>query len=101
MEKALRIIKTIAISAFAFWMTLLAYQPAPASVERPRVETSPYAMIEQCESAEPGDFPGRALIQRVSNGGEWVTSDRLIGKAMEDALGGKDWKNVRVIAFCK
>lgn len=73
-----------------------------ASIERDRVETSPYSMIEECESADTGDFPGRALIQRLSDGGSWVTSNRLVGKAMDEALTGKDtWKNVRVIALCK
>jgi hypothetical protein len=42
-----------------------------------------------------------ALIQRLNSGVERVHSDRLIGKALDDALAGKDWKNVRIHGFCK
>jgi hypothetical protein len=70
------------------------------SVNRPAPVGSPAYEIERCTPAndDPIEY---ALIQRLNSGVERVTSDRLIGKALDKALAGKEWNNVRVIGFCK
>jgi len=70
-------------------------------VEREPVKESAAYLIQFCEKPAEGEFPGKALVRDLGAGSRYVYSDKAVGKALDDALGGKDWKNVTPISFCK
>lgn len=71
------------------------------SVERPLPATSPVSMMENCQTADNGETIRYAIVQPLNSGAVKVFSQKKIDRAVNDAVFGKDWKNVRIIGFCK
>lgn len=55
-----------------------------------------------CDDTVEGEFPTAAIVYNLHTGGyEFTTNQKMIGKALDEALGGKDWHGYRPQHFCK
>lgn len=56
----------------------------------------------ECKDTVEGKFPTAVVLYNIKTGGHVVSKnpDR-IGKALDEALGGKDWKGYTPKYFCK
>lgn len=54
-----------------------------------------------CEDTVEGQFPTGAIIYKIGGGYEFTTNPKVIGKALDEALGGKDWHGYEPRHFCR
>lgn len=55
-----------------------------------------------CKDTVEGEFPTGAIIYNVRTGGyEFTKNPAKIGKALDEALGGKDWHGFTPRHFCR
>lgn len=55
-----------------------------------------------CKDTVEGEFPTGAIVYNVRTGGyEFTKNPAKIGKALDEALGGKDWHGFTPRHFCR
>lgn len=94
--------KGIAWAAIIFCAIVMANVLSTTHVaSRPMPATAPAALMSECVSADNGEPVRYAVVQHLNSGAEKVYSQKAIARAVNDAVYGKDWKNVRVLGFCE
>lgn len=73
---------------------------------RPHAEGTVNYVIEKNDCVEhqstgPNDWPSAVIFQDKKDRAHYSTKPHQIGKALDEGLGGPDWKNHTVNIFCK
>lgn len=84
--------------AFAYMAIQVSTDVTPA--ERPLPIGSPAYVMAQCIPAN-GHPIDAVVIQRVGKGAVITANPKVIDRAVGDVFFGKEFKNVRVLGFCR
>lgn len=73
---------------------------------RPHAKGTVNYVIEKNDCVEhkstgPNDWPSAVIFQDKTGRAHYSTKSHQIGKALDEGLGGPDWKNHTVNIFCK